>query len=377
MGTHNKSQGHNLSINMLKCTLTKLMLAALFLAIATASSSDLEPTSSDIVPESDFLQSAVDEDAFVETEADAEAKHWTDCKLGVGDCAKPTIYTASRVCEGKKKKDCQYMKKQINGKWVKATRCSKWNKKACDEWGGYFNVHAKVNLHMPRPKFCHEMTSEDGGVCRCAGAHQDWKGKGKPCFMGPNKPETKVCRNHKDITDTIKPLPGQPARKLGKVCTMEKFKQGPWTPGEKLRAACNAQGYAFARTCAYPPGVARPKPKKPKKKCECKVKGYNKSWTLKVPTGNKAFSWYKKNRGLNKHPFDSIECDGCLLVTLHDDDKKTLFQGKDDVHLGCCKGCKYVAAHNGFDGKKKANTWDLHNDVKQIDVYNTFKHHKC
>merc|ERR1711967_127880 len=48
---------------MLKCTLTKLMLAALFLAIAASSSSDLEPTSSDVVPEAEVLRQVIEDGA--------------------------------------------------------------------------------------------------------------------------------------------------------------------------------------------------------------------------------------------------------------------------------------------------------------------------
>merc|ERR1711998_48309 len=372
----------------IKCIMTnKLMLAALFVAIAAASASDLEPTASDIVPESDFLSE----------EVGVGVGHFTKCTLGKDKgCAAPSIYTASKVCKGPRKVDCQYKKLWMNGKgYDTITMCSKWNKKNCDTWGGSFNHGAKVSLHGPRPKFCHEMTDQDSGVCRCAGKNNNWKGAGKPCFQGPNPPTTTVCRNHKKCKHAskyvkkcwimaIKGSAYQPFTKVGRFCKKEVFKQGPWTPSEKIMGGCNDQGYAYARTCAYPKGVKRAAPPPPPKKCVCKVKGYNKSWTLNGKKAHQQFSWKKhgaKSRNRNMRSFHSISCTGCPLVKIHDNDGK---RWKQDVHLGCCKGCKLVAnkKHNGgFDGKKKADMWDLHNDVSAIDLWKTFKHggktYKC
>jgi hypothetical protein len=173
----------------------------------------------------------------------------------------------------------------------------------------------------------------------------------------------------------FKPMPGADTSlgkypwTPGKLCKNEVYKQGAWTPAEKLMGACNDQGYANARTCAYPPGVKRKKVKKAPK-CTCKVKGYNKSWTLKVKKGGTRFNWH--TNGHNVKSFHSIECTGCPLIKLHDNDGK---RWKDDVHLGCCKGCRYVANKKhkgGFNGIKKANTWDLHDDVSKIDVYKRY-----
>merc|ERR1712070_436440 len=329
----------------------KLMLAALFVAIAAASASDLENTASDIVPESDFLSE----------EVGVGVGHFTKCTLGKDkDCAAPSIYTGSRVCTGPKKVDCQHKKMWMNGKgYTTITKCSKWDKKNCDTWGGSFNHGAKASLHGPRPKFCHEMTNQDKGVCRCAGKNQNWKGAGKPCFQGPNPPTTEVCHTRKPCKKRkyvkkcwLKKVKGSSydPNKVGTFCKKVAYKQGPWTPSEKIMGGCNAQGYAYARTCAYPKGVKRAAPPPPPKKCKCVVKGYNKKWTLNGKKAFSRFSWKKhgaKSRNRNMRSFHSISCSGCPLVSLHDNDGK---RWKQDVHLSCCKGCKFVANKKGNDG---------------------------
>jgi len=364
----------------------KLMLAALFVAIAAASASDLEPTASDIVPEADFVATEVG------------VGRWTDCKMSKKDpaCGAPSIYTSSRVCTGPKKVDCQYKVLWTSEKGYSThTKCSKWNPKGCDKWSGRFNQGASVSARDPnwsKTPYCHEITNEAKGVCRCAGKNQNWKGEGKACFQGPNPPTTKVCRVYKKSPKgyggklRYKPMPGADTSlgkypwTPGKLCKNEVYKQGPWTPAEKIMGACNDQGYAYARTCAYPPGVKRVVKKKAPA-CVCKVKGYNKSWTLNGKKAGTRFSWYQKGRGHNVKSFHEIACSGCVVVSLHDNDGK---RWKDNVHLNCCKGCKYVAnkkSRGGFNGKKAADTWDLHDDVSAIDLYKTLKHgkttHKC
>jgi len=300
-------------------------------------------------------------------------------------CAAPSIYTGSRVCKGPKKVDCQYKKMWMNGKgYDTITKCSKWDKKNCDTWGGSFNHGAKVSLHGPRPKFCHEMTNQDKGVCRCAGKNNNWKGKGKPCFQGPNPPTTEVCRVHKKCKHVskyvkkcwLKQMKGSSynPNKVGKICKKEVFKQGPWTPAEKIMGGCNDQGYAYADTCAFPKGIKRAKPKPKKPRCSCTVKGWNWSKKYTVGKGHKSghISMYKKKGNMNKKSFKSIHCTNCVLVRIYDDDDQQAWK-KSDIHdlsykkNGCCskKGCSWTATH------------DFEDDVKKIELYTEVAHHKC
>jgi hypothetical protein len=374
----------------------KLLLAALFIAIATAATSNVDEvlaTSNvdEVLPEDTF------EDTFVQAEVQGQAPggcaSCSKCTLRKSDpeCGAPSIYTEGKLCKAKRKKDCQYKKRNTNGSWSTVTRCSKWNKRGvtkgewttgCSKWAGSYNNRVRANGQSHKWPFCHELTSADPSQkCRCAGKNENWGGAGKPCFAGPNPKETKVCRSKKRTLKLFKNLDGS-AITLPK-CEMKKYKQGPWTPAEKLAASCNDSGYAKSSTCSYPKGVTRPKPKKKAKKCVCKVRGYKKSWKLTI--GKKShhqFSWFKKGQGGNTKAFNSIECTGCLLVQLHDNDHRK--RHIQNAVLHCCNGCKYVANtkhKGGFDGKKKANTWDLHNDVSAIDMLTKWKHngknHQC
>merc|ERR1711990_1342419 len=87
-------------------TMKTILLICAFAALASAHPSDdvatdlltvTEAHADGVVPETNFAQ-----------ETAKVGGHWTDCKLGVGDCAKPTIYTTSRVHHCKTKKACQY-----------------------------------------------------------------------------------------------------------------------------------------------------------------------------------------------------------------------------------------------------------------------------
>merc|ERR1711907_555624 len=317
-------------------TMKTFLLICAIAAFATALPTD---DVDEVVPETNFAEEAV-------------GGHWTKCTLGHGDCAKPTIYTGSRVHHCKTKKACQYKIKQVNGKMGTRTYCSKWDKSACWEWNGRFNQQAKVNIHMSRAKipFCDKFDgkNEKRTLCRCKGKHQDWKGKGKPCFTGPNPKKTKYCYTK--------------GSRAGKCEDLE-YKQGKWSASEKLMGSCNDQGFAFASTCAYPPGTKRPVPKK-KKVCVCHVKGYNKNELIHLEEGKgkvhgkvhyKVFDWHKPGRSAQVKSFHEITCAGCAKVVLHDNDHR----GKDNKVMSCCgkKKCHFKAkGHIGPHG------YDLRDD---------------
>jgi hypothetical protein len=347
--------------------MAKLIFTALFIAIATAATSNVD----EILPEDDF-QSA---EALVETKVGG---HWSKC--GKLSCAKPTIYTDARICKGKNIKDCQF-KKSLNGKhWgLPITMCSKWSGKRCETFAGSFNMGAKPSRHQSRSsiKWCHELTQDSKRqVCKCKGSKENWGGKGKTCFQGPNPEKTKVCHKWK-ASEFIKYLGGANANKVdGKTyCKDVQYKQGPWTPSEKIMGGCNDQGYAYSDTCAYPKGRTRAKPKPKKPRCECTVKGYGTSKTYHLPRGtnNGRICMYKDKRScsrkgnLNKKSFHSISCQNCFIVSVYDDDDHQAFKKSDIHHMSCCgkKGCSWTAPN------------DFRDDVKKIKMYNKFHGHKC
>jgi len=328
-----------------------LMLCAIA-AFATALPSD---DVDEVVPETNFAEETV-------------GGHWTDCKLGNGDCAKATIYTTSRVHHCKSKKACTYKFRQVNGKFGKKVHCSKWAPRNCEQWGGMFNAHAARDGVVGHIPFCHEINSEKRTLCKCKGAHQDWKGKGKACFKGPNPKETIHCFSKRMLFrdgHTGKPVYHKHAGK----CMPLKYKQGKWSPSEIIMGSCNHNGYAWASTCSYPKGIKRKAPKKAKV-CACHVKGYNTKEVIHLKEGHgkkhgkyhyKVFDWHKPGRGAQVKSFREITCQGCGKVELHDNDHR----GKDNKVMQCCgkKVCHFKAkGHIGSHG------WDLQDDVSRIDL---------
>merc|ERR1712230_62332 len=297
-------------------TMKTILLICAFAALASAHPSDdvatdlltvTEAHADDVVPETNFAQ-----------ETAKVGGHWTDCKLGHGDCAKPTIYTASRVHHCKTKKACQYkVDTKLQAGIVTRTYCSKWDKNNCDQWHGQFNARAKrggVVGHIP---FCHELNSEKHTLCKCKGKHQDWKGKGKACFAGPNPKKTRYCYSSGKRAGTCKDL---------------EYKQGKWSPSEVIMGACNSNGYAYASTCSYPKGIKRKAPKKAKV-CACHVEGYKTSEIIHL----------KEGQGKKHHDH----------------------RGKDNHVMKCCgkKKCRFEAKGGVF-----SHGWDLRDDVSHIEL---------
>jgi len=345
---------------------TFLLLCALA-AFAVAHPSDDVATDLLTVTEA-HANDVVPETSFAETTSKVGG-HWTDCRLGDGNCAKPTIYTTSRVHHCKTKKDCEYkVDTKLQAGIVTRVHCSKWNKNNCDEWMGEFNNRAKRDGVVGHIPFCHDLDSVKHTLCKCKGKHQDWKGKGKACFEGPNPKTTKRCYSSAPLYHdhyTGKPVY---SKKAGK-CEHVEYKQGPWSHTEKMMGACNSNGYAWANTCAYPKGIKRKAPKKAKV-CACRVEGYKTSEVIHLVEGHgkkhhgvhyKVFDWHKPGRGAQVKSFHRITCQGCGTVTLHDNDHR----GKDNHNMQCCgkKVCKFEANGGVF-----SHGWDLRDDVSRIDL---------